>query len=346
MGELLTLEQRQGLLDRHRGERDRRVADRIKAVLLRDDGWSYERIAEALFLSDEAIRKHIADFIGTAKLKPENGGSAARLDAKQTRELLAHMHEKIYVDVKDICDYVWVKFGALYSRSGMTQWLHRNGFSYHKPAAAPAKADKAKQEAFLVHYENLKKTLPDGEKIVFMDGVHPTHQTRLAYGWIRKGHRKELPTTSAQKRMNILGALGLEDMSLFSQEFDTIDHEAVILFLKNLQIKMPNATAIHVILDSARYHTCPEVMDYVKTSRIRLHHLPPYSPNLNVIERCWKILHEHVTNNRYYPTFNAFADAILAFLTKTFPQNARLWVDRLSDNFTPIQSPLPTTLQV
>jgi transposase len=234
----------------------------------------------------------------------------------------------------------------MYSRSGMTQWLGRNGFSYHKPAAAPARADAEKQKAFIARYEELKKSLPDNEKIVFMDSVHPTHQTRLAYGWIRKGRRLELPTTSAQKRMNIVGALGLEDMNLFCQEFDTVDALAIILFLKNLQIKMPGTATIHVILDCARYHTCPAVMDYVKTSRIRLHHLPPYSPNLNVIERCWKIMHEQVTDNRYYPTFKAFAEATLGFLTKTFPEKARLWVDRLSDNFTPVQSPLAPTLQM
>ena len=339
MGTLLEPEQRQRLLVSHRGERDRRVADRIKAVLLRDDGYSYEQIAEVLFLSDEAIRKHIDDFVRENKLKPENGGSEARLNVEQTVELLAHLDEQIYVDVKDICDYVWAQFGVAYSRSGMTQWLGRNGFSYHKPAPVPAKADKARQQAFIAVYENLKKTLPDNEKIVFMDGVHPTHQTRMTYGWIRKGTRKELPTTSGQKRLNILGALDLEDMRLMHQEYATIDHDAVIGFLKNLEVHMPTATAIHVVLDAARYHTCPEVMDYVRTSRIRLHHLPPYSPNLNIIERCWKIMHECVTNNRYYQTFNQFTEAILTFFKTTFPANARLWTDRLSDNFTTLHSP-------
>ena len=49
MGTLLEPEQRQGLLIRHRGERDGRVRDRIKAVLLRDDGYSYEQITQVLF---------------------------------------------------------------------------------------------------------------------------------------------------------------------------------------------------------------------------------------------------------------------------------------------------------
>src|ERR1700722_3240400 len=340
MGTTLTAQERTGLLVRHKNERDGRVRDRIKAVLLWDDGWSSEAIAHALFLSDEAIRHHIKDYVNDQKLKPENGGSEPQLDAKQTKFLIAHVHNKTYVHVKDICDFVWKKWRVAYSISGMTAWLKRNKFSYHKPARVPAKADKARQEAFIAFYENLKKTLPDNEKIVFMDGVHPTHQTRMAYGWIRKGYRKELPTTSGQKRMNIVGALDLEDMRLMHQEYATIDGDAIIGFLKNLEVHMPTASAIHVVLDAARYHTCPAVMDYVKTSRIKLHHLPPYSPNLNVIERCWKIMHEHVTNNRYYPTFKQFTEAILRFLKVTFPKKARLWMDRLSDNFTPLQSPI------
>ncbi|WP_341753839.1 helix-turn-helix domain-containing protein [Candidatus Tisiphia endosymbiont of Dioctria rufipes] len=61
MGNILTSEQRTVLKSRHGNERDRRVCDRIKAVLLYDKGWSYGEIAEALLLSEEAIRKHVRD---------------------------------------------------------------------------------------------------------------------------------------------------------------------------------------------------------------------------------------------------------------------------------------------
>ena len=54
--------ERQDLLFRHKCERDRRVADRIKVVILRDDGWSYRSIAEALLLSEEGVRKQLKDY--------------------------------------------------------------------------------------------------------------------------------------------------------------------------------------------------------------------------------------------------------------------------------------------
>ncbi len=67
--------EREKLKSQHKKERDKRICDRIKAVLLFDEGWSYSQIAHALLLSDEAVRQHILDFQTERKLKPENGGS-------------------------------------------------------------------------------------------------------------------------------------------------------------------------------------------------------------------------------------------------------------------------------
>ena len=105
MGTILTAESRQDLLVRHKRERDRRVADRIKAVLLRDDGWSYGQIAEALFLTDEGVRQQIEDFLKqNGKLAPENGGSVAWLSDGDAQKLEAHLNEKIYTRTCDIAD--------------------------------------------------------------------------------------------------------------------------------------------------------------------------------------------------------------------------------------------------
>jgi hypothetical protein len=66
MGAILTTEQRNLLLAQHRTEHDRRRADWMKAVLVRDDGWSHEQIAAALFLSDDGVRRQINDDLKTA----------------------------------------------------------------------------------------------------------------------------------------------------------------------------------------------------------------------------------------------------------------------------------------
>ena len=58
------------LRTQHKKERDGRIRDRMKAVLLCDKGWSVAAIAEALLLSEDAIRDHITEYKDSKKLKP------------------------------------------------------------------------------------------------------------------------------------------------------------------------------------------------------------------------------------------------------------------------------------
>src|SRR5215470_7662835 len=51
------------------------------------------------------------------------------------------------------------------------------------------------------------------------------------------------------------------------------------------------------------------------------------------IERCWGVMHEHVTNNRSYETFAQFRSAILRFLRRTVPKKWDRFRDRITDNF-------------
>lgn len=340
---ILDLTERSVLIKRHRTERDGRVRDRIKAVLLTDDGWTAKRIAEALFIDEQTVRQHLLDYQESQKLKPQNGGSSPKLNWEQAAALTQHLDKKVYSKIKDICAYVFETYGIIYSVRGMTDWLKRQGFTFHQPCGVPAKADAAAQQVFVKEYEKLKSTLPEGDHILFMDGVHPSHAVRFVRGWIRKGRRVEIPTGASQKRMNLLGALNLESMTLNRKDYLTLNADAVIDFLAFLLVTIPTGI-LHIILDRGRYQYCQAVWDFVeKNPRITLHYLPSYSPNLNAIEPAWKIMHEHTTNNQYHRTYKNFTEKINEFFDKTFPENAKQWIDRLTDNFRVLNAPLAST---
>jgi len=55
---------------------------------------------------------------------------------------------------------------------------------------------------------------------------------------------------------------------------------------------------IHIFCDNARYYRNKSVQAYIENSKVKLHFLPPYSPNLNPIERLWKWMKERVMYNR------------------------------------------------
>ena len=196
--------ERTQLIAQHKRERGKRICDRIKAVLLSDKGWSIASIAEALLLSEDAIREHITEYKESKKLKPENGGSVEKLSLKQSEQLGQHLQHHTYLYVKDIIAYVQSTWSVIYSVPGMRGWLQRRGFSYKKPALVPGKANEQQQREWLAEYEKLKQSLP-------MDGVHPTHNVQPAYGWIQKGMRKEIPANSGRSRINLSGVIDIMD---------------------------------------------------------------------------------------------------------------------------------------
>ena len=188
----LTDEERCQLKAQHKKERDKRICDRIKAVLLYNKDWTPAAIAEALLLSDDAIRGHIDEYKESKKLKPISGGSEEKLSTEKAAELEFHLKTHTYLYVKDIIAHVKITYDIEYSFAGILNWLHKHGFSYKKPSIVPGKANQQLQKNWIAEYEKLKQNLLDDETIGFMDGVHPTHNVQTACGWIKKGERKEL----------------------------------------------------------------------------------------------------------------------------------------------------------
>jgi transposase len=188
--------------------------------------------------------------------------------------------------------------------------------------------------AFIEAYERLMNEASlEGDPVLFGDSVHPSQQVRPAYGWIKKGKDKPIETTGARKRVNLMGVLNLETMRFGYQDFDTINSQAAIEFLKQIERMYPHDKKIHLIWDQAGYHTSQEVKEFLKTSRIKVHYLPPRSPNLNPIERLWKIMHEYVSNNRVYAKFQHFKEALFQFFDHTMSTIRDVLISRITDNF-------------
>ena len=130
---VLTIIEKEALELQHRKERDRRVADRIKAVLLTAEGWTQKQIAQALRIRYETVQDHLNDYQNSKKLKPENGGSKSHLNPDQTAQLMSHLEANTYLKSEHVCAYVEQTFGVKFTVSGMTKWLTRNGFSTKNP---------------------------------------------------------------------------------------------------------------------------------------------------------------------------------------------------------------------
>ena len=85
------------------------------------------------------------------------------------------------------------------------------------------------------------------------------------------------------------------------------------VFLQRLRNTTPDIP-IAIVMDKARYQHCKAVMDKAGELGIELLFLPPYSPNLNIIERLWKFTRKSVLYGRYYDKPAKFHQAIRDFL--------------------------------
>src|ERR1700733_7384402 len=103
---VLSTKEKEELDLQHSKERDRRVADRIKAVLLNAEGWTQKQIAQALRIRYETVQDHLNDYVKSKKLKPENGGSLSHLNLDQTLQLINYLEANTYLKAELICSYV------------------------------------------------------------------------------------------------------------------------------------------------------------------------------------------------------------------------------------------------
>ena len=160
-----------------------------------------------------------------------------------------------------------------------------------------------------------KGTLNGIGKVYFVDAAHLLHNAVPGRGWIKRAMTVELKTNSGRNRLNVLGAYSPDDHTLISIEgTESCDAEMVCRLLRKVRAANPGKRLL-LVLDNARYQRAAVVQALAKRLRIRLLFLPPYSPNLNLIERFWKFLRKQVMRNKYYATFAEFRAAIQRILT-------------------------------
>jgi len=319
---------------------DRKKADKIKAILLLDLGYSPEEISTILLLDDSTIRRWYSVFESDGievLLRYNYVGSDGKLTKRQIAGLSKHLENTVYLTAKEICAYVESKYGVTYSIKGMTNLLHRLGFSYKKPKHIPGKADQEAQEEFIDKYLKLKENKSEHDRIWFLDAVHPLHNSQPAHGWMKKGLNYKIQTNTGNQRVNINGAYNIEDQRVVIEEAETINAQSTVALLKKMLKEQPLGT-LYLVLDNARYYRSQIIKEFQKNNpRIELVFLPAYSPNLNVIERLWKLFKKKTTYNTYYEKFAVFKKACLDFF-----RNIEKYSDELqtlmTDNFHVIQA--------
>jgi transposase len=189
-------------------------------------------------------------------------------------------------------------------------------YSYEQHKGVPHKFDVVKQAAFIECYEQLKDNLSGNESLLFMDAVHPTQAIKITSGWIKKGVDKPIETTGRRTRLNIVGVIRLGHLEeAVVEKYDkTVNGESIVVFLTRTRNFYQTSGTIHLIVDETGYHCYGLVTEAAEKMCITLHYLPPYCPNLNSIERLWKVMNKYARNRQYFATTKEFRRRINQFL--------------------------------
>ena len=189
-----------------------------------------------------------------------------------------------------------------------------------KSGSLPAKADPEQQRWFrdTVLKPLMKRARQGKATLLFADASHFVmggDYLGCIYGLTRRFVR----TFSGRKRYNVLGALDYATKKLTrvaNATYITAD-EVCQLLRKIAEEYVGDAMKpVFLVLDNARYQKCEAVRGLAKELGIHLIFIPPYSPNLNLIERLWKFVKKGL-RSQYYSDFKAFCERIDSIIDST-----------------------------
>ena len=196
----------------------------------------------------------------------------------------------------------------------MRAYIKSIGIRHRKVNSIPAKANIEAQKKF--HDEELQPRLEEAKAgkrtVYFVDAAHFVLGAFLGYLW--SFVRVFVRTPSGRQRFNVLGALNAVTKELVTITNDTYITSVQVGELLR-QLAKDATTPITLVLDNARYQRCYFVIELAKELGIELLFLPPYSPNLNLIERLWKLVKKECLYSTYYENFALFRQSIQTFFT-------------------------------
>jgi transposase len=314
---------------------DPRVQQHCEIVYLKAMGLPHQDIGRIARVSQPTVRCYLENYQagGLDKLKEVNV-------YRPTSELNDHqatLEEEFKArppkTINEAVERIQQRTGLRRSPTQVRTFVKRLGLKRLKVGQIPAKADPVQQAEFLEQklQPRLEEARQGQRHMLFVDAAHFVLQPFLGFLWCFT--RVFLQAPSGRQRLNVLGALHATTRQLVTVvNQDYINAETVATLLRQLAATFSDLP-ITLVLDNARYQHCRLIIDLAAQLGIELLFLPPYSPNLNLIERLWKFVKKECLYSEYYATFALFKQAILGCLAETQGKHKLKLVSLLTLNF-------------
>jgi transposase len=153
----------------------------------------------------------------------------------------------------------------------------------------------------------LTQARAEQRSVFFVDAAHFVQGSFLCCVWCLV--RLFVRGASGRRRYNVLGAWNGVTRELIHVTNDTrVSSDTMVELLGRIAAKATGPTTL--VLDNARYQRCAAVEVEAERLGVELLFLPPYSPNLNLIERLWRFTKKKALRGKHYADFATFRAAI------------------------------------
>ena len=249
------------------------------------------------------------------------------------QDIINEIHTNNYHSLQQIADMIFEKFEIKISSSAVGKFLKKHKIRRLKSGSIPAKADPEKQRFFC---ESTLRPLMNEAKsgaisLLYLDASHFVMGCDYL-GYIYGKCRRFLKTFSGRMRYNVLGALDISTKAITTITNDLYIKADNVIQLLDKIAKEYKGKVVYIILDNASYQRCRIVQDHAKSIGINLIFIPPYSPNLNLIERFWKYTKSNL-RTKFYDNFSDFCDKINSIINNIDNKHSKEINSLISDHF-------------
>lgn len=287
-----------------------RVAQRARAILLSNHGYTVIQIAFILERSDKTIRRWIRQYESSGcdgLLDKPRAGRTAAIDEKVKRKIELDMAKSpsefgylaAFWTVGLLCLHLIKTLKIKVSKSSVRRSLHALDFAFGRPRIAPNPSDQ-EAEAKIEHIRKTIAEAPENSVVLYEDESTFRLLPLIRSMWMKVGQQLRIVVPSGwNKCFRIFGAINIHTGQWHYSIVSKATSSEFLTFLEELLHSYPGQF-IYLILDNGSIHHSQETQKWLSLHpRIQLLYLPKRSPQLNPVEKVWWACKNAVASNRY-----------------------------------------------
>lgn len=242
------------------------------------------------------------------KIKPGRGRKPF-VDAEIREKLRQFMQKNPNTTMEGVKKYIKEKHSISISVSSANRLMKQLHLSYITPRPKHYKAVASDQEAFKKKLREKVKNSPQKRVFFFDESRFGTH-SKLGHGWFPTGKRTQVHVKLGFANFYLYSAIEPRTGENFTLEIPNVNEICMNVFLEEFAKTYPNEEVI-LVMDGAGWHKSKGLQ---LTDNIEIVLLPPYSPELNPVERFWQSLKQNTIRNKVYATLDALKQAVAKYL--------------------------------